>query len=235
MFRTVKTPLGAIDYELIQTQRHSMEIRLQAEGNVRLFAPRRAPLRAADDFIVERAQWIAHNRAALRAHHAQRQKLHPMVTGATVLYEGEPLEIVVRQSGRNGVRFEGDGLMVCATDTAEEAVREQLHRFLTEQARARIAARLAHFVPLIGREPGRFAIRDQRTRWGSCSSERNLNFNYKLIMAPPPALDYVVVHELCHLYEFNHSPLFWRRVEQFFPDYKTWKDWLKKNGRMLGV
>ncbi len=235
MLRTVKTPSGPIDYELIQTQRRSMEIRLQAEGSVRLFAPRRAPLRAADEFILERAPWIAHNRLALRARQDQLRAARPMVDGATVLFEGEPVEIRVQPSGRNGARFERDKLLVSATDTDQDALRDQLRRFLTEQARARIIDRLAHFIPLIGKQPGRVAIRDQKTRWGSCSSEHNLNFNYKLIMAPPMALDYVVVHELCHLYEFNHSPRFWSRVEQFMPDYAVWRDWLKQNGKMLGV
>ena len=77
--------------------------------------------------------------------------------------------------------------------------------------------------------------RDQRSRWGSCSSKHNLNFNWKLILAPPQALDYVVVHELCHLHEFNHSPRFWRLVESQMPDYEAWKKWLKIHGSELGI
>ena len=79
------------------------------------------------------------------------------------------------------------------------------------------------------------AIRDQKSRWGSCSQKGNVNFNWKLVMAPPPALDYVVVHELCHLYEFNHSPRFWALVARHVPDYEVWKKWLKAHGKELGV
>ena len=75
--------------------------------------------------------------------------------------------------------------------------------------------------------------REQKTRWGSCSSEKNLNFNWKLILAPPEVLDYVVVHELCHLKEMNHSKAFWEEVGKVMPEYETHKLWLKENGWRL--
>ena len=227
--------MGAIEYELIQTQRRSMEIRLAAEGSARLFAPKRTPLRTADAFIAERATWIMDTRRALREHRDCTREAHPIRTGAKVLYEGVPVEIKIEHASRNRILYDGDFIHVGATDESEEAVREQMRRWFTEQARERITGRLAYFEPIIGKSAGRVAIRDQRTRWGSCSSGDNLNFNWKLIMAPPEALDYVVIHELCHLFEFNHSPKFWARVERHMPDYRDWKDWLKKNGKMLGI
>lgn len=91
------------------------------------------------------------------------------------------------------------------------------------------------FAPRLGSRlgPARVTIREQKTRWGSCSRKGNLNFNWKLIRAPQEALDYVVVHELCHLYEFNHSPGFWRMVESVLPDYEQWKRWLAQHGQNL--
>jgi predicted metal-dependent hydrolase len=106
---------------------------------------------------------------------------------------------------------------------------------LSRRALARVRERLDYFIPLVGRTPNRVAIRNQSTRWGSCSSKGNLNFNWKLVLAPPEALDYVVAHELCHLLEFSHSPNFWKLVEKAFPDYKFWKKWLKDHGKELGV
>ena len=119
--------------------------------------------------------------------------------------------------------------------TGEEAVRAAVRSALSARALERIRERIAALHPAIGGEFGRVAVRDQRTRWGSCSSKHNLNFNWKLIMAPPEALDYVVVHELCHLHEFNHSPRFWARVGSVMPDYEIWKKWLKAHGGELGV
>ena len=105
---------------------------------------------------------------------------------------------------------------------------------LAKQAKDCICERIAFFAPHLGtRLPARVTIREQKTRWGSCSRKGNLNFNWKLIRAPREALDYVVVHELCHLYEFNHSPGFWRMVEEVLPDYERWKRWLAQHGQNL--
>lgn len=110
--------------------------------------------------------------------------------------------------------------------------REELQS-LIQQARKVIPERAAHFAPTIGVTYGRITIRSQRTRWGSCSSRGNLNFNCLLMLVPPEVLDYVVVHELCHRKELNHSPRFWAEVEKALPDYRSQKKWLKENGSAL--
>lgn len=104
---------------------------------------------------------------------------------------------------------------------------------LREQARKIITARVAHFAPIVGVTCGRISIRTQRTRWGSCSAEGNLNFNALLTLAPMEVLDYVVVHELCHRKQMNHSQKFWAQVEAVLPDYREAKHWLKANGGSL--
>ncbi len=93
--------------------------------------------------------------------------------------------------------------------------------------------RLAHFAPLVGVTHGRVTIRSQRSRWGSCSAKGNLNFNCLLAQAPSEVLDYIVVHELCHRKELNHSPRFWAEVAKILPDYKQQERWLKNEGRGL--
>ena len=95
-------------------------------------------------------------------------------------------------------------------------------RALADKARKVIPARAAHYAPLIGVTYGRITIRNQRTRWGSCSSKGNLNFNCLLVLAPPGVLDSVVVHELCHRKEMNHSEKFYAEVLRVFPDYWKW-------------
>ena len=90
-----------------------------------------------------------------------------------------------------------------------------------------------YFAGQMGVSFGRITIRDQKTRWGSCSARGNLNFNWRLILAPLEVLDYVVVHELAHRREMNHSDRFWKQVESVLPDYTWRKAWLKKNGDLL--
>jgi len=97
-----------------------------------------------------------------------------------------------------------------------------------ERARALVTARLIHFNQTYGFTYGQIAIRDQRSRWGSCSSKGNLNFNYRIALLPPHLADYIIVHELCHRGEFNHSQRFWDLVARTFPDYLALRAELKK-------
>ena len=106
-------------------------------------------------------------------------------------------------------------------------------RELAERATQLIPERVKHFAPLVGVTYGRITIRNQKSRWGSCSAKGNLNFNVGLLLAPPEVLDYVVVHELCHRKEMNHSPKFWAEVSKLIPDYKLHEKWLKDNGRAI--
>ncbi len=97
-----------------------------------------------------------------------------------------------------------------------------------------ILSQSAHYwASRMGARYGRIAIREQKTRWGSCSAKGNLNFNWRLILAPPEIRDYVVIHELCHLAYLNHSKEFWNKVAEFCPEYKTHRRWLKENGHTL--
>lgn len=106
-------------------------------------------------------------------------------------------------------------------------------RVLTERAQREIPPKVAEYAERIGVTYGRITIRNQKTRWGSCSSKGNLNFNCRLMSAPEEVLDYVIVHELCHRKEMNHSPRFWREVGRVLPDYQERRKWLKEHGEEL--
>jgi len=109
---------------------------------------------------------------------------------------------------------------------------EQL-RELTRQAREDLPRRAARFAPLLGVTYGRITLRHQKTRWGSCSGRKNLNFNCLLMLTPQSVRDYVVIHELCHLLEMNHSKKFWALVEGMMPDYREARKWLRTQGKAL--
>lgn len=104
---------------------------------------------------------------------------------------------------------------------------------LADKALQHIPKRVSYFAKQIDVTYGKITIRNQKTRWGSCSSKGNLNFNCQLMLAPPEIIDYVVVHELCHRKEMNHSKNFWREVEKILPDYKKSVLWLKNEGSMI--
>jgi len=104
---------------------------------------------------------------------------------------------------------------------------------LTEQARRDLTERARLFAPRVGVTYGRISIRHQKTKWGSCSSKGNLNFNCLLMLAPEEVRDYVVVHELCHRKQMNHSEAFWAEVERVLPEYRQARKWLKMHGQEL--
>lgn len=109
----------------------------------------------------------------------------------------------------------------------------ELEAVYRKRARTQLEARAAYYAGLMGVTYNRIAIRAARTRWGSCSAQGNLNFHWKLILMPPEVLDYVVVHELAHRKEMNHSARFWAEVERILPDYKRRRKWLKDYGSQV--
>ena len=113
------------------------------------------------------------------------------------------------------------------------AQRTALENRYKEAARSYIPKRVAYYQSMTGGIYHRITIRDQKTRWGSCSSKGTLSFNWRLMLAPPAILDYVVVHELCHLTHMNHSAAFWQAVETVCPDYRNARKWLKEHGNEL--
>ena len=119
-----------------------------------------------------------------------------------------------------------------AAEALEPLTMEEI-RSLADQALKVIPERVRYYAPLIGVTYGRITIRNQRTKWGSCSAQGNLNFNCLLMLTPQEVLDSVVVHELCHRKEMNHSERFYAEVLRVFPDYKKWDKWLKDNGPVL--
>lgn len=118
-------------------------------------------------------------------------------------------------------------------DQPDERLTQEELNDLVRKAREVIPKRVEYYAQLIGVTYGRITIRHQKTRWGSCSAGGNLNFNCLLMLAPPEVLDAIVVHELCHRKEMNHSERFYREVHRIYPDYDKWNRWLKDHGQQL--
>ncbi|MCD8038770.1 MAG: M48 family metallopeptidase [Lachnospiraceae bacterium] len=114
----------------------------------------------------------------------------------------------------------------------EKLTEEEINR-LADMALKVIPERVRYYAPIVGVTYGRITIRNQKTRWGSCSAKGNLNFNCLLMLTPPEVVDSVVVHELCHRKEMNHSKKFYDEVLRVYPDYHKWNKWLKNNGNAI--
>ena len=234
MRRAVVANGRRVEYTLIQSSRQNVLFQALPEAGLRVYAPKYLRLRDVDDMVRQRADQLLDMQRQSEARLEADRRAHPVTDGSPILIEGKRCVLRLHQGTRRTGKLVGDEYhltLPCPDSDAD--VRAAIRATLSTVALKRIRERLDYYWPRIGRAPGRVAIREQKSRWGSCSRKGNLNFNWKLIMAPPQALDYVVVHELCHLHEFNHSPRFWALVAAQLPDYAVWKKWLKAHGEDL--
>ena len=139
---------------------------------------------------------------------------------------------ISRKFGKSGNRLEKVEERRKELKTIEKLSMTEIHK-LADLALKVISVKVKHYAGLMNVQYGRITIRNQKTRWGSCSSKGNLNFNCLLMLAPDEVVDYVVIHELCHLIEMNHSKAFWKQVEQMMQDYKKHRKWLKDHGNEI--
>ena len=228
MKRTIIAGSRRIEYTLIQTIRQNVLFQALPGGVIRVYAPRAMRLRDIDAMVRERAAQLLQMQADVDRRIEEDRRSHPVTDGSTLLVEGVPHALRLSRAARcSGEVADGELRVRCPHPEDDPEVRGVIRSVLSARALGRIRERVLFYAPRVGVMPGRITIREQKTRWGSCSSKHNLNFNWKLIMAPPQVLDYVVIHELCHMHEFNHSPRFWALVERQMPDYAAWKKWLK--------
>jgi len=116
-----------------------------------------------------------------------------------------------------------------------DLAKQAFEGYFTEKGLERFAKRAAFFAPKVGVKFSAIKVRDMGFRWASCSAKGVLNFHWKCMMAPPKIIDYIVVHELCHLREANHNDVFWNEVDKILPDYRQRKDWLRMHGASLDI
>jgi predicted metal-dependent hydrolase len=214
---------------LIRTNRKTIALIIQKDGTLLVRAPIRVSQKKIESFIEEKSGWIHEKQGiALKA----RQKLgqRNYSDGDKYLFQGRSyqLEIVSKSSSPLSLnnRFILDKRYHSRAESAFTAWYRLEARICFIQRTECLAARF-------GYQYNQIRISSARTRWGSCSSNGNLCFTWRLVMAPPKVIDYVIVHELAHLVEHNHSRTFWDRVKSHMPDYQKHRRWLKENGHLL--
>src|SRR3954454_5599135 len=223
-----------IEYPIRRSDRaRRARIDVSADG-AEVGVARRMALRQVVPFVEEKRPWI--ERTLRRIREAEDAAAVRLADGGSVPYLGRllPLRVVV-QPGRGGdfVSITGDGLEVFVAAPGPDAVRDALEKWYRRRARIEVAPRLDAACARAGTRYKRLSIRGQRTRWASCSSEGAMSFNWRLLLAPPEILDYVVEHEVAHLEVLDHSDRFWRLLGSRVPDYRSHERWLRRNGPAL--
>ena len=213
----------SMPYRIRRSDR-ARRIRVSVDGNgeIEVLLPRRSPERHAEEAVRELKPWIERRRRAVA-----RAALEVGRAPGTVPYLGEVLTLMPER-GRSRVARRGSLLLVPEGDASLA-----LERWYRRQARLEIAPRLDAACARAGTTYRGLTIRGQKTRWASCSSAGAMSFNWRLLLAPPQILDYVVEHEVCHLEVMDHSPRFWRLLAARVPDWRDRSAWLKRYGSTL--
>lgn len=214
----------------VSPRRRDVCVQVYADGRLRVVAPPAMSLPDIRAFIIERAHWIRSKQTYFAT---KRERAIQLIAGAALPFAGEQLrlEIHPRATRARAIRKE----KVLAYTGPEAGVRAAVIAWYRRQATETIAQRIAHYAPAVGCKPTRLVIRDQRTRWGSCSARGTISINWRLLLAPYEVMDYVVIHELCHLLQRNHSVHFWREVERVMPSYEQHTRWLRERGGELSL
>jgi len=213
-------------------RRRTLSLELRADGSLTLAAPRGLSHGVIRAFVESRRHWIEAKRALLAQSNAPLTKTL-FQSGARLPYLGTELalNVSIAPSRRAACRCESGSLVLKVPHNHE--IRPAVETWYRREAARHAAARLAHFTPQVGRGARKLVIRAQRTRWGSCSARGTISLNWRLMQAHPDVLDYVVVHELCHLLVPNHSSRFWSEVARILPDYRARRAALREFGRSL--
>ncbi|WP_417260151.1 M48 family metallopeptidase [Celeribacter sp.] len=214
------TPVRVALRRSAQARRLSLRVS-RLDGRVTLTMPRHVPEREAVAFVREKEVW-------LRRQLDRQVEVRRPAFGAAIPVLGVPLEIT--QGTGRAARVEGDYLVVPG---GENMLMARVIAFLKLQARTRLREASDRYAQALGVSFGKISIRDTRSRWGSCTSDGNLMYSWRLVMAPEAVLDYVAAHEVAHLLEMNHSPAYWANVARVCPDYRRHRDWLRVHGQEL--
>ncbi|MDO5294895.1 MAG: SprT family zinc-dependent metalloprotease [bacterium] len=217
-----------IPYTIKRSNRKSIGIEVTYEGRVIIKAPGSISVDKIEQLLYKKKDWLLGTLASCESRETVRQQ-------GELLYLGKPFEIKVEEQKKIRIEIQvEDGAIIVKKPVGYNVdIHKVLENWLRRQAAAVIQEKVEQYSRLLGVTYQNITIKDQKTRWGSCSSRGNLNFNYRLIMAPAEVLDYVVIHELAHRIHMNHSKDFWQTVEKVCPRYREHRSWLQEFGGQL--
>ena len=226
-----------VDYRVRTSKRAKrVLIKFTADAGLEVVYPSRRRQPPPEAVLRANTDWIMRTMSRLAQESDQRPR-RCYQSGEVFHYRGKACQLdlaFVANGAPGSVQLIGDALVLeCPQSAQLPDRRAAVVAWYRSQAKAHLPQRTRQLAEEHGFEFGQLRIKHQKTRWGSCSAQGNLNLNLRLMMAPDAVIDYVILHELCHLRELNHSAAFWRLVAERCPNYQLWRAWLKENGHML--
>jgi predicted metal-dependent hydrolase len=206
-------------------------LKIGKETGLVVTVPRYIDITTLESFIKAKSKWILKTLAKIEV----QQKKDTQITFNKIKYLGVPVNVIKLINNKKvaEIKLAGNRLIVDLDPSLRKKPDSEVEEWLKKQALACINRKTQYYSEKMGLKYNKIYIRSQKSRWGSCSRKGNLSFNWRLIMAPEPVLDYVVIHELAHLKEMNHSPDFWSLVDCHCADSKKYRKWLNKHSNDL--
>lgn len=218
-----------LDYEVVYSNRLRLQISVERDKSVIVHAPEGTAIETIEAAIEKKKLWI-YEKTRHPQKYQEAKKVREYISGTSILYLGKEYKLDFVNESLEGVRF--DGRFLLSKDHAQSA-EHHLKEWFLEEARRIITPKVELNARKLGVGYNEILISNLKYRWGSCTPKNNLNYNWRLIKAPISVIDYVIVHELAHLLEANHTKRFWTIISVQLPHYLKAKEWLKSNGSLL--
>ena len=209
------------------SKRKSVGIQILKDASVKVTIPSLFPKFYVNKILQEKEDWIRSAQQRILARQAT------VLADGHYLYLGKTYQLELRPGQKDLVHVSLDKISVATPN--KKFVKSYLTSWYKQEARKIIVERVSHYAKIAELSFTSIGITGAETRWGSCSSNKTLNFNWKLVMAPIDVIDYVVAHELAHLTQLNHSRAFWETVRKMYPLYREYRTWLRRNGERLSI
>lgn len=224
-----------LSYQLIRSKkrRKTLSLHIKEGGRVVLYVPYYTPKGEIEKFIKEKQSWIV--KTISENEHRIKEAEKVFLPGERFLYLGEWYPLEIHESDHKGPPLRlSFGNFILNKDHIG-GTRDLFIQWYKREAKEKILERIDYYSHRLHLFPKGIRITNARSRWGSCSPDNRLSFSWRIIMASLPIIDYIMIHELVHIREKNHSKRFWVTLESIFPDYRKYRLWLKKNGHLLKV
>jgi hypothetical protein len=226
-----------ISYEVVRSRRATADIIIERDGSIVIRAPEWADDELINSIVRSRLFWIFQSLAEWKDLNATRV-LREYKNGEGFLYLGRAYRLLLIADQDEPLRLENDRFLLrkALADSGDLSdAKEAFRSFYVFRGREHIRQRVDYFAPKAGVSSYSVEVRELGNRWASCSPSASLAFHWKCMMAPLTIIDYIVVHELSHLHQRDHTDAFWNEVDKLIPDYSERKEWLRKNGAGLDV
>ena len=222
-----------VSVKIVRTKRRktaSIQIR---DGLIRAVVPNQISDFRVEALIKKRMPWI--RKKLQEESKIVIPSIKEYVSGESLTYLGKNYRLKIITNNKRSVKLIGGYIEVSVPKKSPSTIKNMLTQWYIDHAIERLKDKTDRYANIIGVSPSTVSVRDYKSKWGSCSSDGKISYNWRIIMSPHRIVDYIVIHELCHMLEHNHSKNFWQHVSNNCRDYKECRDWLKINGRVLTI